>query len=232
MATTKRRTQGRHPLMIWLFFLPFLLFGIALLGLAAMKVTQHLDAQSWQPVRATLLERGVATEKNASGSDRIGGAARISGAYAYQWQGKRYESNRLSFFSAKTRSTGIDLDDWDARLATLIGAPGNTFYAWVNPRAPSEAVVLRDLRWLEIGAMVGVGLLLVWLSAAFLFGADPHQTAPAFSWRAVGIMWVVGLLLAVLCPLLWRDGHPVWAGITGIPLMLAVYGTAYGLLRT
>lgn len=215
--------------MYWLMFLPFLVIGVVLLGLAVMKVTQHLRAQSWQPVQATLLERGVATEKNSSGGDRIGGTSRLSGAFAYQWQGKRYESDRLSFSTAKTRSMGINPDDWDARLDAILGSPGNVFTAWVNPLAPAEAVALRDLRWLEIGAMLGFGLPLVWLSAALLFGGDPHQATAAFSWRVVGVMWGVGLLLGVLSPLLWRDGHQVWAAFAALPLMLAMYGTVHGL---
>ncbi|MES2318171.1 MAG: DUF3592 domain-containing protein [Pseudomonadota bacterium] len=217
--------------MIWLFFTPFLLIGIVLLGLAVMKVTQHLAAQAWQPVQATLLERGVDNEKTSSGGDKIGGTSSLSGAFSYQWQGKRYESRQLSFSTAKTRSMGIDPDDWDARLDALLGEPGHAFTAWVNPKSPGEAVVLRDLRWLEIGAMVGFGLLLVWLSAVFLFGDDPHQATPGFSWVTVGVMWVVGALLAVLCPLLWRDGHPVWAVLAALPVTLAVYGTGYGLLQ-
>jgi hypothetical protein len=224
----KRRPQGRKSIMIWLFFLPFLLIGIALLALAATKVTQHLGAQAWQPVRAMLIERGVVNEKNANGSDRIGGAASISGAYTYEWQGKRYESRRLSFFSAKTR--GMVPDDWDARLDAILGESGGSFDAWVNPRAPNEAVVLRDLRWFEIGVMVGVGLLLMWLSAAFLFGGDPHAATTGFSWRAVGVIWVVGSPLSALCPLLWRDEHSLWAGAAAVPLLLAMYGTLHGLL--
>ncbi len=216
-------------MMIWLFFLPFLLIGIVLLGLCVMKVAQHLQAQSWQPVQATLLERGVELETNASGDEKIGGAASLSGAYAYQWQGRRYKSSRLSFSSAKTRSMGMDPDDWDARLDKLMGEPGNTFQVWVNPAAPAEAVALRDLRWLEIGAMAGFGLLLVWLSAIFLFGGDPHRATAAFSWRTVGVMWLVGAYLGVLVPLLWRDGHPVWAVLCALPLLLAMYGTMHGI---
>ncbi|SFV01752.1 DUF3592 domain-containing protein [Pseudoduganella namucuonensis] len=217
--------------MVWLImFVPFLLIGVFLLGLAALKIAQHLDAQSWQPVRATLLERGIAVEQNAGGGDRPGGASRVSGAFSYQWQGKRYESSRLSFFTAKTRAMGYAPDDWDARLDAIVGEPGGAFTAWVNPLDPAEAVALRDLRWLEVGAMVGFGLLLVWLCSALLFGGDPHQAAAGFSWGTVGVMWIVGLLLGVLCPLLWRDGHPVWAALTALPLMLAVYGTGHGLL--
>jgi hypothetical protein len=225
----KRRNRRQDSGMIWLFFLPFLLIGIVLLGLAVMKVAQHIGALAWQPVQATLLERGVDNEQSSSGGDKIGGGARQNGAFAYQWQGKRYQSAQLSFSSMMTRSMGMDPDDWDARLDRLLGEPGHTFTAWVNPAAPAQAVALRDLRWLEIGAMVGIGLLLVWLSAIFLLGGDPHRDTAAFSWRTVAVMWVVGSMLAVLVPLLWRDGHPVWAVLAAVPLMLVLYGTAYGM---
>jgi hypothetical protein len=226
---SKQNKRRRDAGLFRLFFLPFLLIGIVLLCLAVWKVTEHLQAQAWQPVQATLLERGVEREKSASGSERIGGTARLSGAFSYQWQGKRYKSDRLSFSTARTRSMGMDPDDWDARLDALLGAPGGTFTAWVNPSAPGDAVALRDLRWLEMGALIGFGLPLVWLTTALMFGADPHRSTAAFSWRTVGVMWLVGLMLAVLCPLLWRDGHPVWAALAACPLMLALYGTVHGV---
>lgn len=231
MANSAAKQRKRRWQALWhgLFFLPFLLIGIGLLSLSAWKVAEHLRAQAWQPVQATLLARAQTREKTTGGGERIGGTARLNGAFSYQWQGRRYESGRLSFSIAQTRSMGLDPDDWDARLGALIGAPGDTFTAWVNPRAPAEAVALRDLRWLEIGAMLGFGLPLVWLSALMLSGVDPHRAGAAFSWRVVGVMWVVGLLLAPLCPLLWRDAHRVWAGIALLPLLLAVHGTLHGV---
>ena len=215
--------------MFSLIFVPFLLIGIALLFFAGYKVVQHLSAQSWQPVQATLLERGQSHEQTSSGSNKIGGTSRISGAFAYTWQGKRYQSTRLTFSTVRTRSMGMDPDDWDNRLDQLLGERGNTFTAFVNPRAPAQAVAMRDLRWFEVGAALGFGLPLVFLMSTLLFGGNPHETTAAFSWRAVGVMWVVASLLAVLCPLLWRDGHPVWAGICALPVLLALHGTVHGI---
>lgn len=215
--------------MFSLIFAPFLLIGIALLFFAGYKVAQHLRAQSWQPVQATLLERGQSHEKTSSASVKIGGTSRISGAFAYIWDGKRYESTRLTFSTVRTRSMGMDPDDWDSRLDELLGERGNTFTAFVNPLAPAEAVAMRDLRWFEVGAALGFGLPLVFLMSALLFGGNPHETTAAFSWRAVGVMWVVAVLLGVLCPLLWRDGHPVWAGICALPVLLALHGTVHGI---
>lgn len=215
--------------MIWVFFLPFLLIGLGLLVLAGMNVAKHLSALSWTPVQAVLLERGVALEKNSSGGAKIGGTSRQTGKFSYRWNQQTYESTQLSFSAAMTRSVGMTPDDWDARLDAALGEPGGTFTAWVNPRNPGDAVALRDIRWLEVGLQVIIGLLLVWTSAIFLFGGDPHAAAPAFSWRTVGVMWVVGSMLAVLVPLLWRDGHPVWAIVASLPLLLALYGTAHGL---
>lgn len=229
MASTgkkKHRKQWGGP-MHWLIFLPFLLIGIFLLCFAATNVQQHLSAQSWQPVQATMLARGVSHEITADGRAKIGGTSRMSGAYAYAWQGKRYESDQLSFSKMRTRN--IDPGDWEARLDELLGPPGSTFTAYVNPLAPAQAVVLRDVRWFEVGVAIGFGLLLVFLMSALLFGGDPNQSKAAFSWRAVGIMWVVGCLMAVLCPLLWRDGHPVWAAICALPLLLALHGTVHGI---
>jgi hypothetical protein len=223
------RRRLRENLMMWIIFLPLMLIGVGLLGLAVLKVTQHLAAQSWQPVQATLLERSVAVEKNSAHGNKIGGAERLAGKFSYKWEGKSYESIRVSFFNAMTRTMGMAPDDWDKRVGDVLGEPGGTLTVWVNPHDPSEAVALRDLRWLEIGAMVGFGLMLVWIGWLFLFGGNPHTAKAAFSWCAVGVTWAIGLVLGVLVPLLWRDGHPVWAALTALPLILAICGTVNGL---
>jgi len=215
--------------MTWIIFIPVLLFGAALLILAAVTVARHLSSLSWLPVPATLLERGVERNHGSSSGDNIKAAARHSGKFAYQWQGRSYESTRVSFSSAMTRSVGSSIDDWDQRLSALLGEVGGTLSVWVNPRAPSQAVALRDLRWVEIGCQIGLGAILLWLASVFLFGTDPQAAQAVFSWRTVGAMWVAGLYLGILVPLLWRDGHPVWSVFAAIPLLLAINGTLHGM---
>ena len=55
MSAKKKRQQRQTQIIIWLIFLPFLLFGIFLLGLAADMIRSHLAALSWPPVTATLV---------------------------------------------------------------------------------------------------------------------------------------------------------------------------------
>ncbi len=221
----------RSKAMTYVFFMPFFLIGLALLGLAAHQVVRHFGAQAWVQVPAMLLSEGVSEQTNSLGRPKAGGATRIAGRYAYTWEGRRLESEQLSFSLARTREWGAAPDDWDERLAALMNPEAGPMQAWVNPSEPTEAVVLRAIRWLELGAMLGFGLLLVCSSALFLWGGNPHAASAGFSWRTVGLMAVVGLPLAVLAPLLWQDGHPIWAGLVLVPLFLAVIGTFNGLFR-
>jgi hypothetical protein len=221
-----KKDRGRFRDKLWfrLFFIPFLAFGLGLLALAGIMVAHHLASQSWQPVSATLLERGI--EQSTSDDS---GATRLKAKFAYRWQGRDYQSTRTSFSHMMASDMSIKPDDWDERLDSLLAKPGATITAWVDPAHPADAVVLRDIRWLEAGIEIIIGLLLVWASALFLFGYDPHRTKQEFSWRVVIAMWIVGVPLAVLVPLLWRDAHQVWAALAALPLLLAIFGTTNGL---
>ncbi len=227
MSAKKKRQQRQSLIIIWLIFLPFLLFGIFLLGLAGDMVRSHLRALSWQPVTATLLVSYAEHD-----SKKIGHASRQGGKFSYVWQGQRHESTKLSFSHIYTRSLGTAVDDWDAKLAATIGSVGQQFSARVNPANPAEAVALPDVRWIEIAIYLGFGLLSTWAGYAFLFDMNrkhQHPQEVAFSWRAVAIMAAFGLPLLVLAPLLWRDQHGVWAVLVCLPSLLALHGVVHGL---
>ena len=226
MSTKKKRQQRQGLIIIWLIFLPFLLLGIFLLGLAADMIHSHLRALSWQPVSATLLVRY--TEHGSRKSN----AGRPVGKFSYVWQDQLHESTKLSFSRMYARSSGAGIDDWDKRVDTTIGSVGQQFSARVNPANPAEAVALPDVRWAEMAIYLGFGLLLTWAGYAFLFVLSrKHQPPqkPAFSWRAVAIMAAFGLPLLVLAPLLWRDQHGVWAVLVCLPSLLALHGVVHGL---
>lgn len=232
---TRRREKTKASLMIWLLFLPFLLIGLLLLLMAGWQVSQHLRSLSWQEVPATVLERGVQKEKHlGSDSEKIMGASRISARFAYHWQGENYESERIAFSNVMSRTVGLR-DDWKEKLHAAIGQPGDEILVWLDPSNPSDVVALRDLNWLELAIFIILGVLLTWLATLMLSGGVPAQEAAAsaaqFSWRVVALMWLIGSFLAVLCPLLWRDGHPLWAMVCALPLGLALIGTYNGLSR-
>lgn len=216
--------------MIWLIFVPVLAMSLWLLTLAGAMVVRHLASQSWQPVDATLIDLGTRREQLPGGrGDAVIGTSRLTGRYTYALDGQTFTSDRISFSSMLTRSIGGRFDDWNERLTAALGEPGGTITVWVNPDKPAEAVVLRDIRWSEMALLLGFGLMLLWASTHFLFATGTPVAAPQYSWRAVGVMWGIGASLAVLVPLLWRDGHPVWAVALAMPLLLAINGTLQGL---
>jgi hypothetical protein len=223
--------RKRSNIMFYLFFAPFLAIGLALCVYAAYLVMQHLASQSWQATPTVLLSQGEAKELTSSGTEAIGGTSRIAGRYSYVWQGQKFQSDRLSFSQMKTREWGVDADGWDAKLKGLLPSPGGSFSVWVNSKQPEQAVMLRDIRWLELGAMVAIGLLLVVSSSAMLWGGDPHAAAAGFSWKSVALTAAVGIPLAGLALLLWRDGHPIWAAVASLPLLFALIGLYNGLFR-
>ena len=226
----QRPLPWRSKFMIWLLFGAVLAFGLTLLVLAGRQVAWHLASQQWQAAPAQLLERGVDVDRAPASISRTGTTARLTARYAYDWQGQRFESDRLSFSLMRADPRADAIDDWNQRLGARLGHGSDVLQVWVNPQDPTQAVLLRDLRWFELGILLGFGLLLTWVGWLFLAGRDPHGDKPAFSWRTVGVMALLGLGLAVLAPLLWRDGHPVWAAASLLPLLLALYGTCYGLL--
>jgi cytochrome bd-type quinol oxidase subunit 2 len=79
--------------------------------------------------------------------------------------------------------------------------------------------------------MVVIGMFLILSSSIMLWGADTQAAQAAFSWKTVGLMTAVGVPLAGLAFLLWRDGHPVWAIFSCLPLLFALIGLYNGLFR-
>jgi hypothetical protein len=226
--TRKGRSGWRTNGMIWALFLPVLIGGLVLLTIAGRQVVQHVGTLAWEPVPAELLARGQEESPYTTASTRRPGNQRITGRYAYHWQGKRHEGTQVALSTVYSRSIGWT-DDWETRLSRHLGEPGQSLQVWVNPQAPDKSVAFRDLRWAELGVEVGFGLMLTLIGWLFLSGWNQDAKAAGFSWRVVATMAIVGSCLAVLTPLLWRDGHPVWAVIAAVPLLLAVNGTIAGL---
>lgn len=233
----KRRTgERRTRLIIWALFGPVMLIGLGALALASVLVARHIASLQWQPVQAVLLKRGVEWETRPGGALRssVRDTQRLSGRFAYEWQGRRHESTQVSFSLMKSSTQGMELDGWDDKLDTYLGPEGGQLQVWVDPGDPANAVALRDIRWLEVGLLTGFGFIFTWAGWLFVSGVsgrDPRRDKPAFSWRTVITTGTFGLLPGVLAPLLWRDGHPVWAAAACLPLLLALHGTCHGIFH-
>jgi len=218
----KQRSRFSWPL--FLFGLPFALLGLIALGFAIWQLSSHLRAQSWEEHRAVLESISDRTAKRHGMSSAR--TTRLEGRYRYSYANQEYVSERLAFSLAYAAG----LDDWDEAIAAELGEPGSSITIWVNPADPAESVAIRDMRWGEFGAyllfMFGMG----GGGAFFLHGAftshRPRPTTPGkpprVKLKTVIVMWLLTPLFGMLAWMLWRDGHPVWAGLVALQLPLTL----------
>lgn len=213
-------SRRRIPLAIWLFALPFVLLGLAAAVLAGWQVAQHLQSLSWNSVPATLETLGSANAARRSTS-------RIAGRYRYQFDGVEHVGDRLSFSLA----SDSNFDDWQEQVRNHVGAPGDTFEAWVDPHNPADSVALRAVRWGEVGLLLLSAVIFSGGGMALLGAAAQkgRSRAPGVSWPLIGCMWLIAPLGGMLAWLLWMDSMPWWAALALLPLLLAVQGTIAGV---
>ncbi len=200
--------------------------GLALLAAAYWQVGRHIQSASWVAAPAVVLEIGEDYTHDLRTGFRMW-TRRFVGKLEYEHEGQRYVTERLGFSHTRDRS----LDDWWPNISQQLGREGNVVSVWVNPRDPTDAVFVRDVRWAEVAIMLGFGGLLTFVGGHFLMGTPMGAPGPApeFSWRVVGSFAVVGACGLVLTPLLWRDGHPAWAVTSALPALLAMIGVYNGL---
>ena len=204
----------------------FSLLGLAALLIAGWQLVSHLRAQHWV-TQPAILESVQTSDSPRSGSSLSARTSRLEGRYRYQFAGREYVGERLSF--SIVRSNG--LDDWDEQLRQSLGATGGTISVLVNPGNPAESVAQADIRWAEVGAtllfaagMGGGGWLL--LAMALADGRRPGilaKTSPVIvvRGRTVILMWLLAPIFGTLAWLLWRDDHGIWAAVAAVQPLLA-----------
>ncbi|WP_371323484.1 DUF3592 domain-containing protein [Dechloromonas sp. ZY10] len=197
------------------------LLALAALILVLWQIGQSLRAERWIAHPAELIEQHASI---APGIGLRRDLSRQAGRYRYQWAGREYYGEQLSFSFARSSN----FDDWDAELAEQLGAPGESFMLWVNPNDPAESVVRRDIRWGEIGAALflvagfggGGGVL---LAAAGQRGPRQRRAGPPrVNGRTLLLMSGLLPLFALFAWLLWRDNHPFWAVLAGLQPLLTL----------
>ena len=127
-----------------LFALPF--FGIGAWMLVSIGSMFH-DAwrmQGWEPVAAQLIAAGYETH-SGDDSDTYEAYAR----YSYRYRGQLHEGDRVGLAS------GADnIGNYQVETGNRLGAMrsrGEPVTAWVNPEAPADSIIDRDIRWGLVG---------------------------------------------------------------------------------
>ena len=226
MARSKNSLADTWPLL--LIGTGFSAIALAALVIAALHLINHLRAQAWVEHPAILESIGESHAPVAGQRLNSERSCRLEGRYRYQWQGRDYTGERLSFSIIHA----YNLDDFDLQLADHLGGPGNAIHVRVNPADPAESVAFSEIRWGEVGACMlfvfGMGSgVLFFLYAAFAKGRSRKlsgrgATPVRLHGVTVLIMWLLPPLFGLLAWLLWRDGHPLWAATLALHWPLTV----------
>jgi hypothetical protein len=216
--------------VVFTFLAILFLFGFFVFSYSGYTLYQHARSLSWVSTKARTVNM------NAENTDhqirRIGELAqktsKVSATFEYDFGGQNFNSNQLSFFPERTKG----LDQWDQKILNTLLPAQNTdeILAWVNPEKPTEAVLLRDMRWTLFAVYFFVGLFLMAASAALLWGAPQTNGPTEPSLLAVGIILVFSVYCLFLSYFLFKDGYKIWSVISVLPSLIALNGI-FSLVR-
>ena len=159
MAEKGRGVGG--VLFLALFALPFAGVGTFMLWLSVSTIQRSRAASSWPEVPCQILSSSL---KSNSSSDST--TYRCVARYAYEYSGKTYESERVSFSKG---SDNIGSFHQDCLKTIRQRKRDGTSVCFVNPAEPWEAVLFPQVRWGMVGFYmifvltfggVGYGLLI------------------------------------------------------------------------
>lgn len=157
-ASTSRLSWGAI-----LFGLPFFLVGIGVLVLGPLDtLRQHLRSGGWEQVPAHLEHVELITHR---GSDST--TYQVEAVYRYEYDGRAQLGTRVGYDTSKD-NLGKDHQQLASRLRRH-QQTGRPVMAWVNPADPTEAYLVRELRWKKLLFMGLFGLLFGGIGGAILF---------------------------------------------------------------
>jgi hypothetical protein len=157
--------KGR--IVVTLFALPFFAVGVWMLWSISNAFNDAWQMRDWVEVEANLV-RGGYTTNSGSDSDTYETYAE----YAYSFAGERYVGNRVSLSDG-----GDNIGDYQQRMGRRLraaAANNDAIMVYVDPDAPHNAIIDRDLRW----GLVGFKSIFLFVFGGFGLGLM------IFVWRA------------------------------------------------
>lgn len=130
----------KGKIFLTLFALPFLAVGVWMLYAMGSELHDSWRMQDWQAVPATLSRAGVESRQGEDSTTYVAFAS-----YEYNFRGQRYRGERVGL-SSGADNIGSYQADTGRRLEAAWRA-GESVTVFVNPEAPSESIVDRELRW-------------------------------------------------------------------------------------
>ena len=191
------------------------------------NVSQSFAARDWVEVPATVTQWDTARTHSTGSRGRSITMEKMEVSYNYLWQGQPHTAHRGGF------ATGFDNFSDAHRAAIRTKARARNTTAFVNPDAPDQAVLVRDLPW-EQTLFYAVFLLfpcgVVTLSAvSMLLYVGPRSTRTARMGWGMNL-WAVAHGATVV-PIIVLSGSSITA-LAWIPILilLAVGGAGLAVM--
>ena len=155
--------------------------GLGSIGLWATgsSIYDGWRAQDWVKVKADITFVDVGTA-----------------SYKYEFQGRKYASDRVGTFSL---GGSTDLDDWEDRMDAMLSsavAEKRPVTAYVNPDNPRQAMLDREIRWRFVLVLMAIAMAFT-VGGLFAFVAIGRKALPgrgAYSWSGrgsgAGVPWL------------------------------------------
>ncbi len=232
----------------------FLLVGFSLLIVGGVGLYEQHRSGTWKPVSA-VVEKVDWHEEDADD----GTTYHVTGTYRYEWDGKTYRSERITFSSASSSGKSSWQPLYDSFKASRDGGTPITVY--VDPDSPGNAVVNRDIT-LGMILFSFIGSIFFTLGTVFAAAgiwsylqkrapADPQRPwvgdgpwqefqVRSGDWIDVLLSWVVAICVALFesffAVLMMKDPStplPVkgFLGFFIIVALLLIYNAIYMTLR-
>ena len=148
--------------LVW-FGLPFLLMGLFCIGIVLSDGARLFRSARWVEVPARIIE---VSRRRGNNMDTF------SVRYEYEYNGRSFVGTRYRFFDGGTRG------EWAGRFQCLeaLRESGATVPAWVDPKRPEQAVLVRDFD--------ATGVLLPAVLGLVFTGVGGRVMVPPFrEWR-------------------------------------------------
>lgn len=169
-------SKQASPRWLMLFGLPFAAVGVGVLGwLVLPALLDWYAMKSWVPVQAEVLSAELEVHRGDSTTYSV------NARYRYEYAANTWENDRVAIMDGSD-----NFGDFHQALAAQLEAArdaGRPVTVYVDPRAPANAVIVRDLRGGQVTllslfgllfAAVGIGLI----AFGFWSGRRREQVEP------------------------------------------------------
>ncbi|MBD3265604.1 DUF3592 domain-containing protein [bacterium] len=168
--STKQLSRGGKYIgftFFFLFFGAFAAVGITAFQHFFFEIVQGFDAQAWEATPATIQSVELKEQRRHRDNGGTSITYSVKAKYQYEYNGDSYIANRVYAFPGSDSSR-----DYHQSIHNQLQShknSGEPYTCYVNPDNPSEAVLIRDIRYGTIAAGILIPLIFAAIGLFFLY---------------------------------------------------------------